>query len=284
VSLPTGQPRPLLGLLGHPIRHSASPAMQEAAGGSVGLDVRYHLIEVAGADDAGLRTILDGVRVLGFAGINVTFPYKAAVVPLLDALSPQARAIGAVNTVVVADGRLTGHNTDATGFDNALARVIGVPTGPVAMVGAGGVGRAAAFALAARGTPLRLFDRDAGQAAALAAALPPGTDVRICDSVAAALDGATGLVNGTPVGMLPDRNTPVPPTLLHAGLWVADAVYFPLWTPLLLAAREAGCRVMTGRELAIDQGVDAFRLFTGREPSRDAMVAAFDAVMAARSP
>lgn len=284
MSLPTGQLRPLLGLLGHPIRHSASPAMQEAAGASVGLDVRYHLIDVAGADTAGLRTLLDGVRTLGFAGINVTFPYKAAVVPLLDALSPEAQAIGAVNTVVVADGRLTGHNTDATGFDNALLRVIGALTGPVALVGTGGVGRAAAFALAARGAALRLFDRNAAQATALAAALPAGSDVRVCDSVAAALDGATGLVNGTPVGMLPDRNTPVPPTLLHAGLWVADAVYFPLWTPLLLAAREAGCRVMTGRELAIDQGVDAFRLFTGHEPSRDAMVAAFDAVMAARSP
>ena len=107
-------------------------------------------------------------------------------------------------------------------------------------------------------------------------------DVRVCHDVAEALDGAGGVINGTPIGMLPNRDSPVPAALLRENLFVADAVYTPLWTPLLQAARAAGCRVMTGRELCIDQAVDAFRLFTGFEPSRERIGAAFDAVIAKR--
>ena len=106
---------------------------------------------------------------------------------------------------------------------------------------------------------------------------------RVAGSVEDALVGATGLVNGTPVGMLPSRDTPVPAALLRADLWVADAVYSPLITPLLAAAREKGARIMTGRELAIYQAADAFELFTGLAPSTEIMGEAFDAVMAARS-
>jgi shikimate dehydrogenase len=278
-------PRALLGLLGHPIRHSASPAMHEAAAASVGIDARYHLIDLGGADRAALVQALEGVRRLGFAGVNVTFPYKEAVVGLLDALSPEARAVGAVNTVVVRDGRLTGHNTDFTGFRAALTRAIGpLPPVPVALIGAGGVGKAAAFALTEIGAPaLHLYDRVRAQAERLAAALGDRVPCRICDDVEAALDDAGGLVNGTPIGMLPNTDSPVPVRLLHADLWVADAVYWPLWTPLLRAARQAGARVMTGRELAIDQAVDAFRLFLEREPARDTMAHAFDRAIEQRA-
>ena len=107
-------------------------------------------------------------------------------------------------------------------------------------------------------------------------------DVRVCHHVAEALDGAGGVINGTPIGMLPSRDSPVPASLLHDKLFVADAVYTPLWTPLLQAARAAGCRVMTGRDLCIDQAVDAFFLFTGFEQSRERIGAAFDAVIAKR--
>src|ERR1044072_1363550 len=110
----------LLGLIGSPIRSSAAPAMHEAAAEALGLRAHYRLIDVAGADETALRAMLDGGRLLGFSGVNVTFPYKEAVVPLLDALSPGAAAIGTVNTVVVRDGRLTGHNTDSTGFAEAF--------------------------------------------------------------------------------------------------------------------------------------------------------------------
>lgn len=275
----------LLGLIGAPIKHSASPAMHEAAARALGMRCYYHLIEMAGLDRAGLAATLDGLRRLGFAGVNVTYPYKEAVVPLLDALAPGIAAIGAVNTVVVRGGRLTGHNTDASGFARAAAEAIGGPFDcPVALIGAGGVGRAAAFALADLGIPeLRLFDRDAAKTDALRAALGDRVVVVASPTVEAALDGAGGLVNGTPVGMLPDRGTPVPGHLLHAGLWVADAVYTPLWTPLLEAAKAAGARVMTGRALAIYQAADAFALFTGQEPDAAVMGRAFDAVMARRA-
>jgi shikimate dehydrogenase len=279
-----GQPI-LLGLIGSPIKSSAAPAMHEAAARALGLSAHYRLIDVAGADRAKLARMLDGVRLLGFSGINVTFPYKEAALPLLDALSPGAQAIGTVNTVVVRDGRLTGHNTDSTGFAAAFRAVFGPPGDrPVALVGAGGVGRAIAFALAELGArELRLFDAERAKAEALAGRLQGRIATRLCDSIEQALDGAGVLVNGTPVGMLPDTGCPVAPELLHADLWVADAVYTPLWTPLLRAARERGARVMTGRELCIAQAVDAFRLFTGLEPSREVIANTFDATIARRN-
>lgn len=275
----------LLGLIGSPIKSSAAPAIHEAAAQALGLRAHYRLIDVAGADRTTLRAMLDGVRLLGFSGINVTFPYKEAVLPLLDALSPAAAAIGTVNTVVVREGKLTGHNTDSTGFAAAFRSVFGNPgEAPVALIGAGGVGRAIAFAMAEVGArELRLLDQDAAKAAALAERLAGRLPVRICADVAEAIDGAGVLINATPIGMLPNTESPVPPRLIHAGLWVADAVYTPLWTPLLRAAREHGARVMTGRELCIYQAVDAFRLFTGVEPSRERIAAAFDAVIARRN-
>src|SRR3978361_301275 len=114
----------LTGLIGAPIAHSASPAMHEQAAEALGARCHYHLIEVAGCNREELRALLDGVRRLGFAGVNITFPYKEAVVELLDELSPVAAAIGAVNTVVVRNHRLVGHNTDNTGFARAASHLV----------------------------------------------------------------------------------------------------------------------------------------------------------------
>jgi shikimate dehydrogenase len=268
----------LTGLLGAPIAQSASPAMHERAAAALGLRCHYQLIEVAGAGRDELKMLLEGVRRLGFAGINVTFPYKEAVIDLLDDLAPGAALIGAVNTVVVRDNRLTGHNTDTTGFARAIAqRVIASSHGAVALVGAGGVGKAIAFALAGLGVKeLRIFDSEHAKAMQLAAKLEGLTKASAAESVEDALRGVVGVVNASPVGMLPSLGTPVPDNLLHAGLWVADAVYSPLWTPLLTAARAKGCAVMTGRDLAIYQAADAFELFTGLAPSTDEMGIAFD--------
>jgi shikimate dehydrogenase len=214
----------------------------------------------------------------------VTFPYKEAVVPLLDDLSPAARAIDAVNTIVVRDGKLTGYNTDATGFERAIGALVKASNhGPVALIGAGGVGKAIAHALAALGiAELAVFDRDRAKAEQIAAQLHDRQKMRIAENVEDAVQGAVGLVNGTPIGMLPDRGTPVPEALLHRGLWVADAVYTPLWTPLLTAAKANGAEIMTGRDLAVHQAADAFELFTGLAPSIVEMGNAFDAVMAKR--
>ena len=271
----------LTGLIGAPIAHSAAPAMHEQAAEDLGVRCHYHLIEVAGADRDKLRALQDGVRHLGFAGVNVTYPYKEAVVGLLDELSSDAAAMGAVNTVMVRDGRLIGHNTDTTGFARAAAGLMATaPQGSVALIGAGGVGKAIAFALVKLGViELRIFDTDRAKAENLAGLLPARGRAVVADSVQAAAKGAAGLVNATPVGMLPSRESPVPETLLHGGCWVADAVYYPLWTPLLLAAKATGARVMTGRDLAIHQAADAFELFTGLKPSTAVMGKAFDRVM-----
>jgi shikimate dehydrogenase len=271
----------LTGLIGAPIAHSASPAMHEQAAHDLGLRCHYQLIEVAGADREDLRALLNGVRRLGFAGVNVTFPYKEAVVDLLDELSPDAAKMGAVNTVVVRDNRLIGYNTDTTGFTRAAANMVaGSRQGSVAVIGAGGVGKAIAFALVNLGIfELRIFDADRARADNLAFLLGSHGRVTVADSVEDAVQGAIGLVNGTPVGMLPSRDIPLPEALLHRGLWVADAVYFPLWTPLLIAAKAKGARVMTGRDLAIYQAADAFELFTGFAPSTAEMEKAFDRVM-----
>ncbi|WFU32785.1 shikimate dehydrogenase [Bradyrhizobium brasilense] len=273
----------LTGLIGYPIAHSAAPAMHEAAAAALGVRCHYQLIEVNGAGRDELRAMLEGIRRLGFAGVNVTFPYKEAVVELLDDLAPNARAIGAVNAIVADGARLVGHNTDATGFARAIAPLLAsAPRGPIALIGAGGVGKAIAFALAGLGVgELRIFDADDVRAAQLAAQLADRHVVH-ATGVVTAVDGAVGLVNATPVGMLPSRDTPVPDALLHRSMWVADAVYTPLWTPLLTMAKERGADVLTGRDLAINASADAFELFTGLTPPHAVMANAFDAVMAAR--
>ena len=228
--------------------------------------------------------MLDGLVWLKFAGVNVTYPYKEAVVPLLDELAPSAAEVGAVNLITVRDNRLIGFNTDCRGFARALRRTVGAIAGQrIALIGAGGVGKAIGVALSEAGVgEIRIADRTAGKAAALAGALTPTVAARACANAGDALDGAEGLVNATAVGMLPSRDLPVPLALLKPGLWVADAVYEPLWTPLLLAARDKGATVMTGRELALDQAMDAFEIFTGRIADRRAMEEAFDHVVGRR--
>jgi shikimate dehydrogenase len=276
--------RVLTGLLGAPIAQSAAPAMHERAAEALGLRCHYQLIEIEGAGREELKALLGGIRRLGFAGINVTFPYKEAVLDLLGELSPGAAMIGAVNTVIVRDGRLIGHNTDTTGFARAVSELVAASShGSVAVIGAGGVGKAMAFALAGLGVEeLRIFDTDHAKAMQLAAKLEGRVKTSVTQNVEEVLRGVVGLVNGSPVGMLPSLATPVPDALLHAGLWVVDAVYSPLWTPLLTVARARGATVMTGRELAIYQAADAFELFTGYVPSTSEIGIAFDGVMAKR--
>lgn len=228
--------------------------------------------------------MLEGVRALGFAGVNVTYPYKEKVAPFLDELAPSASAVGAVNTIAVRDGRLIGFNTDCSGFARGVKRAIGDIAGQtIALIGAGGVGKAIGVALSEAGAgKIRIVDREPAKARALAAALSRRGTATSCASAAEALEGAHGLVNATAVGMTPNSDTPAPFALLRPSLWVADAVYQPLWTPLLSAARDQGAKVMTGRELAIDQAMDAFEIFTGREASLAVMSNAFDRVIALR--
>jgi shikimate dehydrogenase len=255
--------------------------MHERAAEALGYSCHYQLIEIADRRD--LLTVLEGVRRLGFAGVNVTYPYKEAVVALLDDLAPSAAAIGAVNTIIVKDNRLIGHNTDITGFARAIAPALPRCRNAVAVIGAGGVGKAIAFALSKLNVAeIRIFDSEQAQIEKLATLLKT-PKLFIASSVEDAIYGANGIVNATPVGMLPNTETPVQPTLLNERLWVADVIYLPLITPLLAAARARGARIMTGRELAIYQAADAFELITGSQPSLEIMREAFDSVMAERN-
>ena len=167
----------LLGLIGAPISSSAAPHMHQSAGAALGLRTHYQLIERAGAHRGDLRAMLDGVRLLGFAGVNVTFPTRRRWCRCSTRWRRASRRWARSTPWWVGrDHRLTGHNTDSTGFGRALREVIGTDLGgPVALIGAGGVGRAIGFALAAMNVPeVRIFDRDKAKAEALVSALGGG--------------------------------------------------------------------------------------------------------------
>lgn len=260
----------LLGLIGAGIQQSLTPAMQEEEARAQGLRLHYQLIDlnVTGADSSQLPNLLAAARTMGFAGLNITFPCKQAVIPLLDALSDEARAMGAVNTVVFEDGgRLTGHNTDGSGWAWGFRRALpDADLGCVVLLGAGGAGSAIAHSVLRLGAQrLRIVDSDAARARALASALnalygPRAEDVT---DVAAALAGANGLIHATPTGMAKLPGLPLPADLLRPSLWVSEVVYFPLETALLAAARARGCRVVDGGTMAVGQAVGAFEHFTG---------------------
>src|SRR5271155_2251515 len=273
----------LVGLIGAGIQASRSPAMHEREGAAQGLAYIYRLIDldVLGLSVETLPELLASACRFGFAGLNITHPCKQAVIPLLDELSPDARAIGAVNTVVFeADGRTVGHNTDWYGFAESFRRELadGRRT-RVAQFGAGGAGSAVAHALLTLGVgELSITDIDEVRAARLAAELcgrfGAGRAIASTDP-ARDIAAADGLVNTTPIGMVGHPGIPVSPNLLRPDLWVSDVVYFPLETELLRAARALGCRTMSGGTMAVFQAVGAFRLFTGIEPDADRMIAHF---------
>src|SRR4051812_3615400 len=203
----------LVGLIGAGIAGSLSPALHEREAACLGLDYRYDVLELEG-DVGGL---LARVREAGYDGVNVTHPAKQLVIEHLDELSDEARAVGAVNTVVLRDGRAVGHNTDLTGFAESFRRGLpGACLQRVLLIGAGGAGAAVAHALRGLGAGLRIFDTDRERAARLADAV--GADV------ATELGDADGIVNATPIGMVGHGGTPVPRELLHPGMWVADVV------------------------------------------------------------
>lgn len=278
----------LLGLIGTGIDRSLSPALHECEAARHGLRLHYQLIDLGRwqADARELPGLLRAARLMGFAGLNVTHPFKEAVVPLLDELSPAARRIGAVNTIVFdAGGRAYGDNTDSSGWAWGLRTVLPrADLSRVVLLGAGGAGRAIADALLDLGCArLSIFDRDARRAQELAARLQQrGAAAESIANLAPALAVASGLVNATPTGMAHYPGMPLAADLLHPRLWVADAVYVPLQTELVRAARARGCRVVDGGAMAVGQALGAFRLFTGRDPDAQRMRAHFEQLIAER--
>lgn len=277
-----GRPDVLVGLVGRGIQLSRSPIMHEREAARHGLRCAYVLIDFDALrlDDTDLAAVLDAASSLGFHGVNVTYPFKQAVLPLLDEVAPEASAIGAVNTVVFGPMRV-GHNTDCWGFAESFRRQMAdVSLGRVTIFGAGGAGSAVATALVGLGArEITIVDSDDVRAGELVRRL--GVDgsaaFAVAQDVRSAVRLADGLVNTTPVGMAKHPGTPFPPELLRAEQWVADVIYFPQETELLRRARAIGCRTLPGTGMAVGQAVRAFELFTGRAADMTAMADHFEA-------
>jgi len=263
----------LVGLVGAGIQHSSSPSMHMDEGQSLGLQIDYELLDfdLMPEGPARLAAVLDQAEQRGFTGLNVTYPSKQAVIPLLHELSPEARALHSVNTVLFRGGRRIGHNTDWWGFAESFRREMAdVNPRRVVLVGAGGAGAAVGYAMLKSGTQeLCVHDMDRSRAVALAermSGLFADRKVSVCDDVPAALASADGLVHATPTGMQKYPGIPVPAECLRPPLWVAEIVYVPLLTELLRTARQHGCRTLDGDGMAVFQGAMAFKLFFGVNP------------------
>lgn len=267
------------GLIGRSILASRSPWLHEQEGAAHGIPLTYELFDFTarGLDDAELGPLLRRLAGEGFRGVNITYPFKQAVIPLLDELADCAGSVGAVNTVAMRDGRLIGYNTDKTGFQESLAEGLpGASLDRVLQLGAGGAGAAVAQALISLGTrELVLADVDLERAQGLAERLTDGAAVKIVHVHDAKTDDVSGIVNSTPMGMAAHPGPAIDPALITSGLWVADIVYFPLETQLLQIARSKGCRTLDGSGMVVGQAARAFEIFTGLKADRLRMKASF---------
>jgi shikimate dehydrogenase len=280
-------PNLLLGLIGAGIQASRAPALHQREATAQGLRCIYKLIDIErlGLATDALDNLITAAERIGFDGLNITHPCKQAVIPLLHDLSPDARALGAVNTVLLRDGVRIGHNTDWWGFAENFRR--GLPDAALnraVQFGAGGAGAAVAHAALTLGVEqLAITDVDSVRAKDLVAGLCNrfgAIRAIVAEDVAGEVKRADGVINATPMGMAGHPGMPLAPDLLHPKLWVAEIVYFPLETALLRAARAAGCRTLDGGGMAVLQAVEAFRLFTGREADAERMLRHFAAMVA----
>jgi quinate/shikimate dehydrogenase (NAD+) len=280
----------LVGLIGSGIGTSLSPVLHEREADALGIRYLYRVLDIdsLGVPAHAVGDLVTATRLAGYDGLNVTHPVKQLVLDHLDELSPGAEAVGAVNTIVFTGGRSVGHNTDLTGFSRAMTTGLpGVALDRVVLLGAGGAGAAIGHALLSLGVgAVVIFDLDPSRSETLAAALTSrfGSDRasagRLDDTGAPAesLRDADGLVHASPTGMEGHPGIALSAELLSAELWVADVVYRPLDTELLLAARAAGCQVLDGGRMAAFQAADTFRIITGLEPDPDRMLRHFDAI------
>lgn len=247
----------IYGIIGNPVAHSLSPAMHNAAFAHCGMNRVYVPFPVTDVE-----TAVRGLAALGVRGASVTVPHKQAVIPVVDALDPVAARIGAVNTLVINQGRITGANTDWLGAVNALKEHTELTGRRVLVLGAGGSARAIGFGLLEAGAEPVIANRTASRGEQLAAALGcpfmPLSEAAACE--------AEILINATSVGMAPNTDVPLPADAVAAFSVVMDIVYAPLETPLLRLARDRGCRTIDGLAMLLHQGAAQFELWTG-EPA-----------------
>lgn len=280
---PTQHPY-LVGLVGAGVTESLTPPMHMAEARALGLAYVYRPIDltVLGLSPDRIGEILDWAEQLGFDALNITHPCKQLVLDHLDRIEPAAAAIGAVNTVLFTAGARVGHNTDTTGFAAAFrGGLAGAARDDVVQLGAGGAGAAVSDALLREGVRrLTIVDIDPGRAGALAADLAARHPLSLvafagAEQIPALLQRADGVVHCTPTGTAEHPGTPFDLALLRPQLWVADIVYRPFDTELLVAARERGCRTLDGGRMAVRQAADAFELITGIHPDADRMTRHF---------
>ncbi|MBO8172930.1 MAG: shikimate dehydrogenase [Bacillaceae bacterium] len=272
----SGQQTIMTGLLGYPVEHSMSPVMQNAAFKQLGIPYYYAAFAV---HPDRLGQAVEGIRALGFRGVNVTIPHKVNVIDFLDDLHEEARLIGAVNTIVHENGKLIGYNTDGRGYVRSLLREtkISLSEQNVLILGAGGAARAIAVSLARSGVAgMVITNRTPEKAAELAESIQRHTDTRVralsLSDLPDVVPDSTLLINTTSVGMSPNESdSPVPGELLHQRLVVSDLVYNPLETKLLKEARQAGCVTHSGLGMLVHQGALAFELWTGKEAPAELM-------------
>jgi shikimate dehydrogenase len=280
----------LVGLIGDGVMPSLTPPMHEREGDVQGLRYLYRPIDLTelGLPGQSVGELLTGAYRLGFNGLNITHPCKQLVLEHLDEVTPDARRLGAVNTVIIRDGRFIGHNTDFSGFAAALATGLpGARLNRVVQLGAGGAGSAVAYALLTAGVrELDLVDTDPARCAARAAELAGFFPDQLVTARSTAelpqlMPLADGLVHCTPVGMAAHPGVPLDMSLVEPRHWVADIVYRPIETELVRQARAKGCDVLDGGRMAVGQAADAFRIFTGLEADADRMRAHFLELVAA---
>ena len=277
----TDRERHVVGLVGAGIGPSLTPALHEREGAAHGMDYSYRRFDITrlGVEPGDVGALVEQARRDGFSGLNVTHPCKQLVIPHLDALSPDAEALHAVNTVVFDGGRATGHNTDRSGFAAGFRRGLpGVARDHVVQLGAGGAGIAVAHALLDLGVeapddprrrPRPRRRRRGGPRAR------PGGGRRPRHGCPTCWPPPTGSSTRRRWGWPRTRASRCPPSCCVPGLWVAEVVYRPLETALLREARRRGCRTLDGGAMAVFQAAHAFTLFTGREPDTDRMLAHF---------
>lgn len=265
-----------LGVMGWPVEHSLSPAMQNAALEKAGLDYAYIALPVPPEN---LEKAVEGMRVAGFCGWNVTIPHKTAIVEYLDDMDSSARMIGAVNTVVNVNGRLKGFNTDAAGFLRGLEQskfdVAGKRT---VLLGAGGAAKAVIWGLCQAGaSSIAIGVRNPEKAELLADIFRDHVDVKVfnweTEGFHEALRAAELLVNTTPLGMEPkvDGMPPIELNLLPKEAMVYDIIYTPAETRLLREAKSLGYSTVNGEYMLAGQGAEAFRMWTGKVPDESLM-------------
>lgn len=277
----------IYGIFGHPVEHTFSPGMHNAAFKTLGKDACYVPFPVAPEH---LEAAVKAVIPLGLRGLNITVPHKERVIPFLDGLSEEARLIGAVNTIQVVDGKLIGHNTDGRGFLRSLREDadFNPRNKSILIIGSGGAARAVGFSLAlARAKNIAFFDVALQKAETLSRDIRERTGVPAAtvttNDLTAAAEGADCLINATPLGLKKSDPLPIDRTLIQKRHLVCDLVYNPLHTKLLKAAAARGARRHPGIGMLLYQGVIAFELWTRAKAPAAVMKKALSRQIAARS-